>query len=89
MKHTRAVRCGPRQREDHVKHTKSGGDILSNYSRFAAMIATSTIIMFGLMYVTTYRWDHVFFSLTRFYMAFVMGASVPHNSEWVTSRRAI
>ena len=43
------------------------------YARFAAMIATSTVIMFGLMYLNVYRWDHVFFSETRAYMALVMG----------------
>lgn len=32
------------------------------YSRFAAMIATSTAVMFGLMYLNTYALDHVFFS---------------------------
>jgi uncharacterized protein (DUF305 family) len=44
------------------------------YTRFAVMIATSTAIMFGLMYLNTYQLDHVFFSETRLYMAFVMGA---------------
>jgi uncharacterized protein (DUF305 family) len=46
------------------------------YARFAAMIATSTVVMFGLMYLNTYQLDHVFFSETRVYMAFVMGAAM-------------
>ena len=46
------------------------------YARFAAMVATSTIVMFGLMYLNTYEVDHVFFSETRAYMALVMGASM-------------
>ena len=46
------------------------------YSRFAAMIATSTVVMFGLMYLNTYRLDHVFFSETRAYMALLMGAAM-------------
>jgi uncharacterized protein (DUF305 family) len=46
------------------------------YSRFAAMIATSTVVMFGLMYLNTYRLDHVFFSETRAYMALYMGAAM-------------
>jgi uncharacterized protein (DUF305 family) len=45
-----------------------------SYLRFGAMIATSTAVMFGLMYLNTYALDHVFFSETRVYMAFVMGA---------------
>lgn len=48
----------------------------SHYWKFAAMIATSTIVMFGLMYLNTYASDHVWFSETRLYMAFVMGASM-------------
>jgi uncharacterized protein (DUF305 family) len=46
------------------------------YARFAAMIATSTVVMYGLMYLNTYRLDHVFFSETRAYMALVMGAAM-------------
>ena len=44
------------------------------YGRFAAMIATSTIVMFGLMYLNTYAWSHVAFSQTRSWMAILMGA---------------
>ena len=46
------------------------------YARFGAMIATSTLVMFGLMYVNVYRWDHAFFSETRTYMALLMGAAM-------------
>ncbi|MFZ2236807.1 MAG: DUF305 domain-containing protein [Dokdonella sp.] len=49
---------------------------MSKYMKFGAMIATSTAVMFVLMYLNTYAIDHVFFSETRFYMAFVMGASM-------------
>ncbi len=44
------------------------------YARFGAMVATSAIVMFGLMYLNTYAWDHVWFSQTRAWMAVVMGA---------------
>lgn len=47
-----------------------------SYVRFAAMILTSTIIMFGLMYLNTYAFDHVFYSQTRTWMAVVMGATM-------------
>src|SRR3954463_9444720 len=46
------------------------------YGRFAAMIATSTIVMFGLMYLNTYALQHVEFSQTRMWMALVMGAAM-------------
>lgn len=49
---------------------------MKNYARFGAMIATSTVVMFGLMYLNTYQLDHVFFSETRAYMALVMGATM-------------
>lgn len=49
---------------------------ISKYGRFAAMIATSTVVMFGLMYLNTYQLDHVYFSETRAYMAVVMGATM-------------
>jgi hypothetical protein len=38
------------------------------------MVATSTAVMFFLMYLNTYALDHVWFSQTRFWMALVMGA---------------
>nr|WP_202389201.1 DUF305 domain-containing protein [Qipengyuania oceanensis] len=50
---------------------RSGG---MGYGRFFAMIATSTLVMYGLMYLNTYAWDHVWFSQTRMWMALLMGA---------------
>jgi hypothetical protein len=47
-----------------------------SYVRFALMILTSTVVMFGLMYLNTYAWEHVFFSETRVYMAVMMGATM-------------
>jgi hypothetical protein len=47
------------------------------YGRFAAMIATSTVVMFGLMYLNTYALSHVFYSQTRTWMAVYMGVSTP------------
>ncbi|GLQ28932.1 DUF305 domain-containing protein [Sulfitobacter pacificus] len=53
----------------HDSHSgKSGG-----YGRFLAMIGTSTVVMYGLMYLNTYALDHVFFSQTRMWMALYMG----------------
>ncbi|CAN5879378.1 DUF305 domain-containing protein [soil metagenome] len=45
-----------------------------SYRRFAAMIATSTVVMLGLMYLNTYAFEHVRFSQTRMWMALSMGA---------------
>jgi uncharacterized protein (DUF305 family) len=57
-----------------IRHETAHGG--SHYARFAAMIAVSTVVMFGLMYLNTYQLDHVFFSETRAYMALVMGATM-------------
>lgn len=46
------------------------------YKRFLAMIATSTVVMFVLMYSTVYTLDHVWFSQTKFWMALYMGATM-------------
>ena len=46
------------------------------YLRFGAMIATSTVVMFGLMYLNVYALDHASFSQTRAWMALVMGAAM-------------
>ncbi|MAK81624.1 MAG: DUF305 domain-containing protein [Phenylobacterium sp.] len=47
-----------------------------SYWRFAAMIVTSTLVMYGLMYLNTYAIEHVFFSETRAWMALLMGATM-------------
>jgi hypothetical protein len=49
---------------------------MMSYGRFAAMIATSTVVMFLLMYLNTYILDHLEFSQTRLWMALVMGAAM-------------
>jgi uncharacterized protein (DUF305 family) len=63
------------------------------YGRFAAMIVTSTVVMFALMYLNTYELDHVYFSQTRTYMALIMGAAMalimlPFMSKMLPNRRA-
>lgn len=46
------------------------------YGRFAAMIATSTTVMFLLTYTNVYVADHIRWSEERFYMALLMGAAM-------------
>jgi peptidoglycan/LPS O-acetylase OafA/YrhL len=50
--------------------------MVMSYWRFLAMIVVSTVVMFGLMYLNTYAFDHVFYSQTRAWMALVMGAAM-------------
>lgn len=47
-----------------------------SYRRFLVMIAVSTVIMFGLMYLNTFAIDHVEYSQTRTWMAILMGAAM-------------
>lgn len=46
------------------------------YLRFAAMITTSTVVMFLLTYTNAYAVDHVRWSEERLYMALLMGAAM-------------
>lgn len=46
------------------------------YVKFTLMILTSTLLMYVMMYLNTYKWDHVYFSETRAYMALYMGAGM-------------
>lgn len=45
-----------------------------SYRRFGGMVATSTVVMFVLMYLNSHASEHVWFSQTRMWMALVMGA---------------
>jgi uncharacterized protein (DUF305 family) len=49
---------------------------MGKYARFGLMIACSTLVMYGLMYLNTYQLAHVHFSQTRAWMALVMGAAM-------------
>lgn len=41
----------------------------SNYGNFFLTLLLSYTAMYITMYLNTYEWDHVYFSMTRFYMA--------------------
>ena len=59
--------------EDHDRQIKMT-NMKMGYGRFAAMVATSTVVMFILMYQATYLFAHVEYSQSRMWMAIVMGA---------------
>lgn len=46
------------------------------YLRFAAMIATAMFVMYWVMFVGSYQFDHVRFSQSRVFMALVMGGTM-------------
>lgn len=47
-----------------------------SYWKFAAMIVTSTVIMYGLMYLNSWEASHVWFSQTRLWMTLYMGSAM-------------
>tara|TARA_R100001369_G_scaffold38462_1_gene64176 strand:- start:34408 stop:34899 length:492 start_codon:yes stop_codon:yes gene_type:complete len=44
-------------------------EMSGNYGKFFLMLGLSFVAMYITMYLNTYEWDHVYFSLTRFYMS--------------------
>lgn len=52
---------------------RSGDGRGMGWGRFAAMIATSTVVMFFLMYQLVYRLDHATLSLNRLLASLLMG----------------
>ena len=46
------------------------------YPKFFTMLGASFILMYVVMYLNTYELDHVYFSMTRFYMTCLMIASM-------------
>lgn len=62
--------------EGHASTNHSGG-MGSSYVRYFAMIGTSIVVMFFLMYLHSYRIiEHAWFSETRVFMALIMGAAM-------------
>jgi uncharacterized membrane protein len=57
-----------------------------NYQNFLLMLALSFIAMYITMYLNTYQIDHVYFSLTRFYMT-CMGISAMAVIMWFVMRK--
>ena len=49
---------------------------MPKYLKFFATIASSTLVMLGLMYLNSPAVDHIFFCETRAYMARYLGAAV-------------
>ena len=64
------------QHGDHGQHGSDGGHMRKMYLRFAAMIFTGMVVMYAVMYVGTWRWDHVMFSESRVFMALTMGGAM-------------
>lgn len=46
------------------------------YLRFGAMILTAMVVMYGVMYVSSWEWSHIRFSESRLFMALTMGGTM-------------
>lgn len=58
----------------------------NNYTKFILMLAASFVAMYITMYLNTYQIDHVYFSLTRFYMS-CMGIAAMAVIMWFFMRK--
>lgn len=67
--------------ETNKEHSKN-----DNYTKFILMLVASFIAMYFTMYLNTYTIDHVYFSLTRFYMS-CLGISAMAVIMWVFMRK--
>lgn len=67
--------------EHSNQHTNKG-----NYRTFFLMLACSFVAMYITMYLNTYAIDHVYFSLTRFYMS-CLGISAMAVIMWAFMRK--
>ena len=47
---------------------------MNNYVKFGVMIATSTFLMYWLMFLNVFQFEHITYSETRIYMALIMGS---------------
>lgn len=47
---------------------------MNKYAKFGIMIGTSTFLMYWLMYLNVFQFNHIFYSETRLYMALIMGS---------------
>jgi hypothetical protein len=63
-------------KEDQNSEVKTANTDKKMYLKFGAMIATSMIVMYVVMYTNTYQLSHIQWSDTRFFMTLLMGATM-------------
>lgn len=70
----------PDNRESHAGRPKGGDDPsgpqYGMYLRFGAMILTAMVVMYAVMFVATWEWNHVRWSESRFFMTLTMGGTM-------------
>ncbi|MCK0111755.1 DUF305 domain-containing protein [Ornithinimicrobium sp. F0845] len=72
-------------REEHIGDQNGGdeqdgqghsGRGMGMYLRFAAMILTAMVVMYAVMFVSSYEWSHIRWSQSRMFMAITMGGTM-------------
>lgn len=66
-------------RSDEAREERHGDDKSHEtkmYLRFGAMILTAMVVMYGVMFVSSYEWGHVRWSESRMFMALTMGGTM-------------
>lgn len=63
-------------RDEHQQGEKEKRHMRAMYLRFAAMILTGMFVMYWVMFVGSWQWDHVRFSESRVFMAATMGGAM-------------
>ncbi|MHA6250026.1 DUF305 domain-containing protein [Pontibacter sp. CAU 1760] len=52
-----------------MENEHQNNNMKGSYTKFVAMLAFSFLAMYMTMYMNTYQFNHVYFSMTRFYMS--------------------
>jgi cytochrome c oxidase subunit IV len=65
-----------RPQDDEHNSTKGSDSTAKSYLRFAAMILTSMVFMYGVTYLNTFQLDHVRWSEMRGFMTLLMGSTM-------------
>ena len=67
------------KKNDEANEHGDGGKMspdITMYLRFGAMILTAMVVMYGVMFVSSYEWSHIRFSQSRMFMAITMGGTM-------------
>jgi hypothetical protein len=67
---------GHEKADDHGPSEEQGHRPKTMYLRFGAMILTAMVVMYAVMFVGSYEWDHVRWSESRLFMALTMGGAM-------------
>lgn len=66
-------------RTQRTRHNNGHGDkytVAVMYLRFGAMILTAMVVMYALMFVSSWEWGHIRLSESRIFMVLTMGGSM-------------